>query len=128
MRQYWGGMLSTGATTFWEHFDVDWLKDAGRIDEIVPKGKYDIHGENGEGCFTGYRNSFCHGWGSMPAEWLIRQICGLEFSDSKTVRFSPDLCGLEWAEAHVPTEYGMIDIFVSPEKTEIKLPEGICQE
>ena len=125
MREYWGGMLSLGSTTFWEHFDVDWLKDAGRIDALVPEGKHDVHGEYGEGCFKSYRNSFCHGWGAMPAEWLIRQICGLDFIDSRTVRFTPDLCGLEWAEAHVPTEFGMIDISIAPGKSELRLPDGI---
>ena len=125
LRQYWGGMLSVGSTTFWEHFDVDWLKGAGRIDEIVPAGKHDIHGEYGEGCFKSYRNSFCHGWGSMPAEWLIRQICGLEFIDAGTVRFTPDLCGLEWVEAHIPAETGMIQIYAAPGKKELHLPERI---
>ena len=25
IRDYWGGMVQLGATTFWEHFDTDWL-------------------------------------------------------------------------------------------------------
>ena len=28
MRDYWGGMLSMGATTFWEDFDLNWMKNA----------------------------------------------------------------------------------------------------
>jgi hypothetical protein len=28
LRTYWGGMLDLGATSFWEHFDLDWLKGA----------------------------------------------------------------------------------------------------
>ena len=28
IRDYWGGMLSLGATTFWEDFDVRWLENA----------------------------------------------------------------------------------------------------
>ena len=36
-------MLDVGATTFWEDFNMEWLPDAGRIDELVPAGKKDIH-------------------------------------------------------------------------------------
>ena len=39
IRSYWGGMLQMGATTFWEDFDVEWMENAGRIDEITPQGK-----------------------------------------------------------------------------------------
>ena len=38
IRDYWGGMLSLGATTFWEDFDMDWLENAARIDELTPAG------------------------------------------------------------------------------------------
>ena len=44
--QFWGGMLDMGATTFWEDFDLDWTRNAGRIDEFVPEGKKDIHGDS----------------------------------------------------------------------------------
>ncbi len=40
-------MLDVGATTFWEDFNMEWLPDAGRIDELVPAGKKDIHGDYG---------------------------------------------------------------------------------
>lgn len=36
IRTYWGAMLDVGATTFWEDFNMEWLPDAGRIDELVP--------------------------------------------------------------------------------------------
>jgi hypothetical protein len=39
IRTYWGAMLDLGATTFWEDFNLDWLPNAGRIDELVPAGK-----------------------------------------------------------------------------------------
>ena len=28
IKSYWGGMLSMGATTFWEDFDIEWMKDS----------------------------------------------------------------------------------------------------
>jgi hypothetical protein len=125
VRQYWGGMLQAGATTFWEHFDTDWLKKGGRIDEFVPAGEYDIHGENGEGCFTGYRHSLCHGWSSMPAEWLIRQVCGVTFLDARTVRFAPDLCGLQEASCVLNSAAGKIKVQLSGKDLHIEVPAGV---
>ena len=54
IRSYWGGMLQMGATTFWEDFDVEWMENAGRIDEITPQGKKDIHADFGRFCYTGF--------------------------------------------------------------------------
>ena len=39
MKEYYGGMLSVGATSFWEDFDIDWLNNCGRIDELPKKVK-----------------------------------------------------------------------------------------
>ena len=33
IRTFWGAMLDLGATTFWEDFNLDWVKNASRIDE-----------------------------------------------------------------------------------------------
>lgn len=62
MKEYYGGMLSVGATTFWEDFHLEWLENSGRIDEPTPEGKLDIHGDFGDYCYKGYRHSLCHGW------------------------------------------------------------------
>jgi len=43
-----------------------WTKDATRIDELVPEGKKDIHGDCGAYCYEGFRHSLCHGWASGP--------------------------------------------------------------
>jgi hypothetical protein len=59
VRRYWGGMLDLGATSFWEHFDIDWLENGGRVDEVPTPGKIDVHASYGAGCFKGHRNSFC---------------------------------------------------------------------
>lgn len=66
IRRFWGGMLDLGATTFWEDFNLDWTADAAGIDDFVPKGKKDIHGDFGEYCYPGFRHSLCHGWASVP--------------------------------------------------------------
>ena len=62
MKRYYGGMLSVGATTFWEDFHLEWLEGAGRIDRPTPESKKDIHGDYGDYCYKGYRHSLCHAW------------------------------------------------------------------
>ena len=37
-----------------------------RIDELVPPGKKDLHGDFGAYCYVGFRHSLCHGWASGP--------------------------------------------------------------
>ena len=64
LKDYYGGMLSLGATTFWEDFDLRWKKNAARIDEIPGPGQKDVHGDYGAFCYKGFRHSFCHGWAS----------------------------------------------------------------
>ena len=66
IRIFWGAMLDLGATTFWEDFNLDWVNNASRIDELVPEGKKDVHGDYGAYCYLGLRHSFCHGWASGP--------------------------------------------------------------
>ena len=112
VRQYWGGMLDVGATTFWEDFDLDWMKGAGRIDELVPAGKKDIHGDYGAYCYVGFRHSLCHGWASGPTAWLSQTVLGvtpLEPGCAK-VRIVPQLGSLAWAEGTYPTPRGPIKV------------------
>ena len=77
IREYWGAMLDLGATTFWEDFDIDWMKNAGRIDEITPNGKVDVHATYGGYCYKQYRHSLCHGWASGPTSWLTQYVLGV---------------------------------------------------
>lgn len=110
IRQYWGGMLDMGATTFWEDFNVEWLDNAARIDELVPEGKKDIHGDYGNHCYKGFRHSLCHGWASGPTAWLSQHVLGIEILEPgcKVVKIEPNLGDLEWAEGTFPTPHGMI--------------------
>jgi len=78
IRQFWGGMLDLGATTFWEDFDLDWLTNAAPIDALVPAGKKDIHGDFGAYCYKGFRHSLCHGWASGPTAWLSEHVLGVQ--------------------------------------------------
>lgn len=61
MKEYYGAMLELGATTFFEDFNIDWTKNAGKITSTCSK-KIDIHKTYGDFCYKGYRHSLCHGW------------------------------------------------------------------
>lgn len=112
IRDYWGAMLDLGATTFWEDFNLDWLPNAGRIDELVPAGKKDIHGDYGAYCYVGFRHSLCHGWASGPTAWLTEHVLGIKVvaPGSKTVVVDPHLGDLDYAEGTYPTPYGVIHV------------------
>lgn len=134
MSEYWGRMLDLGATTFWEDFNYRDAKNAARIDEVVPEGRFDIHADGGAWCYVGLRHSFCHGWASGPTAWLSAHVLGIEPVDPgcKTVRITPHLGQLEWAEGTFPTPYGVIEVSHSLRsdgsiRSKVKLPKGIKQ-
>ncbi|WP_165041615.1 alpha-L-rhamnosidase C-terminal domain-containing protein [Dysgonomonas sp. ZJ709] len=112
IRQYWGGMLSIGATTFWEDFNIDWLENASPIDAPVQAGKKDIHGDYGNYCYVGLRHSLCHGWASGPTAWLTEHVLGIQVIEAgcKTIRIEPHLGNLEFAEGSFPTPYGLVKV------------------
>ena len=132
IRDFWGGMLDMGATSFWEDFNLDWLPNAAPIDELVPEGKKDIHGDFGAYCYEGFRHSLCHGWASGPTAWMIEHVLGVEVVEagSKVVRITPHLGNLQWAKGSFPTAYG--DIQISHKRnadgsvtSEIDAPRGV---
>ena len=113
VRRYWGGMLDMGATTFWEDFDLAWLKDnPTRIDEMPVPGRKNIHADYGDYCYKGLRHSLCHGWASGQAAWCSRKILGIEplKPGFDALRFDPDLCGLDFAEGTIPTPHGTVQV------------------
>ena len=131
---YWGRMLDLGATTFWEDFNYNDAKNAGRIDEVVPEGKFDIHADGGAWCYVGLRHSFCHGWASGPTAWLSGHVLGIEPVEPgfKKVRIDPHLGDLAWAEGTFPTPYGLIEVrhTKNPDgsvSSVVKLPKGVKQ-
>jgi hypothetical protein len=132
IRRYWGGMLDHGATSFWEDFDLAWTENAGRIDEPVPPGKKDLHGDFGAHCYIGFRHSLCHGWAGGPTAWLSRHVLGISPAEPgfAKVRIRPQLGGLEWAEGSYPTPRGPIRVRHERQadgsvKSDITLPAGV---
>ena len=130
--EYWGAMLDLGATTFWEDFNIDWMENAARIDELVPEGKVDVHSSYGGYCYVGFRHSFCHGWASGPTAWLSRYVLGVQVLEPgcKKVKIEPHLGNLNRVEGSFPTPQGVIRI--KHEKgadgkirSDIQAPEGV---
>ena len=129
---YWGRMIDLGATTFWEDFNYADSRNAARIDEVVPEGKFDIHADGGAYCYVGLRHSFCHGWASGPTAWLSRHVLGIEPLDIgfRKVRINPHLGGLSWAEGALPTPYGIIKVRHTKHadgtiESKVELPRGV---
>lgn len=131
IKNYWGAMLKAGATTFWEEFDVNWLKNSGTIDSLTPEGKKNIHGDFGKHCYEQLRLSLCHGWSSGPTPYLMEQIGGIEILEPgcKSIRISPKISGLDWLRVVYPTPYGKVRIFAQKTEngveTTVDAPEAI---
>lgn len=132
IRNYWGPMLSLGATTFWEDFNVNWLDNASGIDQLVPEGKKDIHGDYGAFCYKGFRHSLAHGWASGPTPWLTQYVLGVNVMapGCKIIKIEPHLGDLTYAEGTFPTPLGLVKIRNTKLENgklriEVKAPKGI---
>jgi alpha-L-rhamnosidase len=111
MRQYWGGMLAEGATSFWEAYDPRWPKQ-------------DFHASLEADGKKGYYVSLAHGWASGPTAWLMEQVLGIEPTAAgfHEVNIRPDLAGLQWARGAEPTPRGLIRVSIDPDMVRISLP------
>ena len=134
IRNFWGGMISLGATTFWEHFDLAWLENAGRIDELPVPETRDVHREYGAYCFKSWRHSLCHGWASGPTAWMSEHILGIkpQTPGFRRISIQPHLGGLEWVHGRFPTPHGIVEVEHRQDKdgkitSRINLPSGIEQ-
>lgn len=132
MKEYYGGMLSVGATTFWEDFDTEWLKNASRIDELPKEGQVDIHGDYGAFCYVGFRHSFCHGWSAGVVPYLMETVVGVKTvgTGMKRIAIEPHMSGLKHIKAGLPTPYGVVEIEHTlmengEVKTVVNAPEGV---
>jgi alpha-L-rhamnosidase len=117
MRQYWGGMLAEGATSFWEAYDLRWPKQDPHL------------GLQADGT-TGYYVSLAHGWSSGPAAWLMEEVLGIHAAAPgfRKVVLRPDLLGLDWVKGQVPSPLGTIRVEMrqEPKMTiDLSLPPGV---
>ena len=97
LRHYWGGMVNSGARTWWERFDSE--------EAQKPSLQY----------------SLCHGAGTFPSAYLCRELAGIRpaVPGFTTAIFDPVLTGaVDWVRVEVPTIHGhiMAEWRLSPEK------------
>ncbi len=130
LKEYYGGMLKMGATTFWEDFDVDWMENSCPVDRLCKEGERDIHGDFGRYCYIGYRHSLCHGWSAGVIPFLLDRVVGVKIEEAgyKKVTVSPDLGSLTFLEAEIPTPAGVLKISCKKEngkvRTNVQAPAG----
>ena len=132
MKEYYGGMLSVGATTFWEDFDLEWLDNCFRLDEMPVAGKKDIHGDYGKFCYKSFRHSFCHAWSAGVIPYLVETVAGIktEGAGMQRIVIHPNLSGLKYVKVNFPTAYGVVKVeHVLQEngavKTTVDAPSGV---
>ena len=127
MKDYYGAMLSRGATTFWEDFDLDWLEGSGSIDELPRPGQKDLHGDYGRFCYTRFRHSLCHGWSAGVAAFFVETVLGLSVGDGyRSVTVRPRLLGLTDVDAVLPTPFGPLEVHLHGGRTAVTAPAEIA--
>lgn len=109
MRDYWGGMLREGATTFWEKYNP---RESG-TQHLAMYGRP-------------YGKSLCHAWGASPIYLLGRYYMGIEPLKEGYEEFviRPRLGGLQWMRGSVPTPYGQIELEITPTTISVRTDGG----
>jgi hypothetical protein len=117
IRQYWGGMIDEGATSFWEGYDPSWYKG-------------EFHASLQADNMSGYRVSLAHGWSSGPTPWLMEEMLGIHATGAgfNQVEIKPDLMGLKWARGAEPTPKGLLRVGLEQKaqmEITVDVPEGV---
>ena len=109
MRDYWGGMLREGATTFWEKYVPT---ESGR-QHLAMYGRP-------------YGKSLCHAWGASPVYLLGKYYLGVRPTKPgyKEFEVRPALGDLDWMEGDVPTPHGMIHVRMDRQQVRVLATEG----
>ncbi|WP_432714484.1 alpha-L-rhamnosidase C-terminal domain-containing protein [Pedobacter sp.] len=109
MKNYWGGMLKLGATSFWEEYNPDKTGAEHFAMYGRPFGK-----------------SLCHAWGASPIYLLGKYYLGVKplSPGYETYVVEPQLGGLQWIEGKVPTPSGDIAVYCSKKEIKVKSVAG----
>lgn len=96
MREYWGGMIDLGATSFWEEYDP----------ALPPELQYDMYQDK-------YRKGLAHAWGAAPIYLLGKYVLGVKPIEPgyRRYRVEPRLGDLDRIEGKVPTPHGEIAVY-----------------
>lgn len=131
MKVFYGAMLDLGATTFFEDFDIEWLKDDPLpITSFEQKDRKHIHADFGKFCYKGFRHSLCHGWAAGVIPYIFEKIVGIEMIEPgyKKIKIKPELYDLKYIRAGLPTPYGLIEIVVKNNDGKIEIEKDIPSE
>lgn len=104
IRDYWGGMLQEGATTFWEKYNPE--EEGTR--HLAMYGRP-------------YGKSLCHAWGASPVYLIGKYFLGVQPTSPgyKEYIVKPVLGDLAWMEGEVPTPFGKIRIAMNQKEITI---------
>ena len=109
MRDYWGGMLRKGATSFWEKY----VPTETGTQHLAMYGRP-------------YGKSLCHAWGASPVYLLGKYYLGVRPTKPGYEAFviEPHLGDLEWIKGDVPTPHGMIHVEMDRHQVKVLATEG----
>ena len=110
MKDYWGGMLKLGATSFWEEYNP--AKSGTE--------HYAMYGRK-------YGKSLCHAWGASPIYLLGKYYMGVKPTAPGYSEYTvqPELGGLKWMEGKIPTPEGNIEMYVNTNSVKLQSPVGL---
>ncbi len=105
MKDYWGGMLKLGATSFWEEYNPS-KKGAEH---------YAMYGRP-------FGKSLCHAWGASPLYLLGKYYLGVKPLSPGYASYlvEPVLGGLKWMDGKVPTPSGDVKVYCSTKEVRVK--------
>ena len=109
MRDYWGGMLREGATSFWEKYNPE---ETG-VQHLAMYGRP-------------YGKSLCHAWGASPLYLLGKYFLGVRPTKPGYEEYvvEPHLGDLEWMRGDVPTPFGLIHVEMDRHQIKIRATGG----
>lgn len=109
IRDYWGGMLREGATSFWEKY----VPGEHGTEHLAMYGRP-------------YGKSLCHAWGASPLYLLGRYFLGIRPTKPGYEQWEarPHLGDMAWMEGDVPTPFGRIHVKMDRETITIESDGG----
>ena len=109
MRDYWGGMLREGATSFWEKY----VPSETGTQHLAMYGRP-------------YGKSLCHAWGASPVYLLGKYYLGVKPTKPGYEEYEvrPNLGDLDWMEGDVPTPHGIIHVYMDRHQVKVHATEG----
>jgi len=106
MKDYWGGMLSLGATSFWEEYNP------------AKKGAehYAMYGRP-------FGKSLCHAWGASPNIEFFRTVLGIDSyaPGFRKIKIEPHLGDLANVSGEIPHPNGKVAVAYTFDKDKWKI-------